>query len=437
MALVQKTSAPKSAKSDFYTVITVAPEDSAIKFFSMTEGQKASIKMETKKCKTRLFDDEFFEVFEKLVNEYAAQHPSSQAAGVTLVLPDRGAATDILSIPTLKKKRTEESLTVAINDLYKNSDELKINRAVMSQNKQYTSYYVSIMQNSLLSRFMTILATAKMIPQAVTFASNTTVNSVASLNPKLKSGTYMVMDIKSSFTRIAFVSKGLTCGYYTLPFGYSILEHNTLAAEDMLLSSPEAELIVLNAKEKAKAKQLTMMNYENAQNMAQTLAEEEEQATALNEAANAREDTEDEEDFEENSGDVFTNGNSSVLQAQTNTVIKTLPKKQPRKLPKFMLRPAPHGEEEYSYENFRLFVKWALNLIQTNKSKLWHEKPEAVYVNMPEDYGFLFEKVNEEKKENGISFEPLNLSGSGEKVFNNLESYGGFFTSEFNLQNNF
>ncbi len=439
MAFKQKPSAQKSAKSDFYTVITIEPEDSAIKFFSMTEGQKASLKMETKKCKTRLFDEEFFTVFEKFVNEYAMQHPSSQAAGVTLVLPDRSVATDVLSIPTLKRKKTDESLTVALNDLYRNSAELKINRAMLSQNKQYTSFYVSLMQNVLLTNFYTVLATSKMIPQAVTFASSSAANAVQSLNPKLKGGTYMIMDIKSEWTRISFVAKGLTCGFYTLPFGYSILEHNTLAAEDILLSRPEAELVVLNAKEKAKAKQLTMMNYENAQAMAQSLAEEEEEATALNEKANAEAEIEEqEEDGEEkDEEDVFTSGAASMAQSQSNTIIKTLPKKQPRRLPKFMLREAPHGEEEYAYENFRLFVKWALNLIVANKTKLWHDKPEAVFVNMPEQYSYLFDKVNEEKEENGIEFVSLGISGAGEKIYNNLESYGGFFTSEFNLENNF
>jgi len=437
MAIIPK-SAAKTAKSAFYTVITIDPEDSCIKFSSMTEGQKASLTMETKKCRTRLFDEEFFTVFTKFVNEYAMQHPSSEAAGVTLVLPNRGVTTDILSIPTLRKKKTEESLDVSVRDLYRNSAELKVNRTLVLQNKQYTSYYLSIMQNTLLTNFYGALATSKMIPQAVTFASSAMTNAVQTLVPKLHNATYLLMDIKANHTVFAFVSKGVTCGYYNLPFGFSILEHNTLAAEDMIMGHADAELLVLNAKAKAKAKQNMMNINTDAQAMAEAIAENEER-TALEAAEEEKKenDGEDFDDEEEKEEDIFTSGAAASATASSNMLIKTLPKKQPRKLPKFMLRPAPHGEEEYAYENFRLFVKWALNLIAANKKKLWHEKPEGVFVNLPSEYNYLFEKVNEEKKENGISFHPLEINGVNEKILNNLETYGGFFTEDFNGVNNF
>ncbi len=416
----------KPTKFNFSTVITIDPEESLIRFFSMTAGDENSLSNETKKCKTRLFDKEFFDRFGELVNDYALQYPSAQAAGVTIVLPDRSVATDVISIPTLRRKKIDESLSVAINDLYKNSSELKINSFMTTQNKQYTTYGLSIMQNSLLSSLYTACSTCKMIPQAITFAANSTVNAVQTLNPKLNNGTYLFMDIKSNYTRVSFVSKGRTCGYYFLPFGYSILENTRhLAAEDMLFDHSKADLLVLNAKEKAKAKQLTMMQNDNATQLGESIAEDEANANE-----NKAEDILDDED----EGDVFTKGN--VTQTATQT-FKTLPKKQPRKLPKYMLRPSPTSEDEYTYENFRLFVKWALNLIQTNRKQLWQDKPESVYVNMPSKFNFVYDMVNEEKKQNGVTFVPLDLKGVSDNIVNNLESYGGFFTSQFNQSNNF
>ena len=421
----------KPTKFNFSTVITIDPEDSLIKFFSMTAGDENSLNSETKKCKTRLFDKEFFETFQEIVNDYALQHPSAQAAGVTIVLPDRSVATDVISIPTLRRKKTEESLSVAINDLYKNSSDLKINSFMTLQNKQYTTYGISIIRNSILSSLYTACSTCKMLPQAITFAANSTVNAVQSLNPKLNNETYLLMDIKSDFTRISFVSKGRTCGYYSLPFGYSILEHTRhLAAEDMLFDHSKADLLVLNAKEKAKAKQLTMMQDDNATQIGESMAEDEAEANT-NETPN---DDEFPDDEDENEGDVFTKAN---VNQQSNVVFKTLPKKQPRRLPKYMLRPAPHSEDEYTYENFRLFVKWALNLIQTNRKQLWQDKPDCVYVNMPNKFNFLYDMVNEEKKQNGVTFSPLDTKGIGDNILNNLECYGGFFTSQFNQSNNF
>lgn len=426
-----------TAKSSFTTVITVDPSESIVSFSYMSDGNAATLTRETKKCKTKLFDEEFFQTFTKLVTEYSMEHPSAQAANVTLVLPDRAVATDVLSIPTLRRKQIEESLVYAINDMYKNHNDLKINRYMLMQNKQYTSFALSMIQSSLITSFYTVFSTCKMIPQAITYASNSSVNAAISFNPKLNGSTFMLMDIKSSYTRISFVAKGTTCGFYTLPFGYSILERNRLAAEDMLFDHSQAELLVLNAKEKAKTKQLTMMGNDNSSQIAQEMIDEQEaEAKAKQkELQEDKDEFDEEEDYEEETTtDVFT---ASAAASRTSTVIKTLPKKQPRKLPKFMLRPAPHSDEEYAFENFRIFVKWALNLIQSNRRMIWQTKPDCVYVNMPEEYRYILDTVNGEKKENGIEFLPLELQGAGKNISDYLEEFGGFYAVNYNTVNNF
>ena len=447
--LIPKISKPaqsKNVKFNYATVITIDPEESVIRFSSMTAGNNATLAVETKKCRTRLFDQEFFDTFKKIMDAYALEHPSAQAAGVTLVVPDRVVATDIISIPTLRRKKTDESLAVAINELYQNADALKINNTIIAQNKQYTSFGLTIMRYALLNALYGSCSTNKMIPQAVTFAANSAVNALQSFMPKLRTASFMFLDIKANYARVSFVSHGRTSGYYQLPFGYTILERNRLAAEDMLIDHSPAELLVLNAQEKAKAKQLTMMQYESASQMAQSM--DEDAAVAQNQVNNEYGDNDDYGDESEptseadaavnDTQDVFSSGMAAAnATLGGNMAIKTLPKKQPRKLPKFMLREVEHTDEAYTFENFRIFTKWVLNLIQTNRKALWQDKPEGVYVNMPAEFNYLFDMINEEKKENGITFYPIETAGLPEQITANLESYGGFFALQYNQSNNF
>ena len=111
---------------------------------------------------------------------------------------------------------------------------------------------------------------------------------------------------------------------------------------------------------------------------------------------------------------------------------KLFVKKTPRKLPKFMQREVPETEEGIAYENFRVFVKWALTLIDSNKKLTDLGKPEFVCVNIPDDLAGVIEKTNEESAENGITFTCLPSFAEAPIVAANLELYGGLFTKQLN-----
>ena len=59
---------------------------------------------------------------------------------------------------------------------------------------------------------------------------------------------------------MAYIVKGKVCGCYPLPFGYSMLYKSRLAAEDLLFDHSSGELLVLNAKERAKSHALTTVD---------------------------------------------------------------------------------------------------------------------------------------------------------------------------------
>ena len=381
--------------------------------FCLQSGN-GSMQIQAETHRNQVFTKDFYKEFTLLLEAYVRKHPSVAEAATTVVVADRVVAMDMVPVPTMRKKQTSDSLNVVLDSFYRNREDLEIHSAQVSQNKRQTTFALAVLRREITETFRTICANCHLTLFAVTFASASAVGAVTTLNPHLRSGSYMMMDLKEDYTRITFVSKGRATGYFRLPFGSSTLHHRRLAAEDLLFDHSTAELVVLNAKEKAKAKQLTMMRDDmtaDLNGMAETLeAEEAENEKAEDVAAG----DEEEEDTA-----------AAVNRAIDASLTKVLPKKVGRKLPKFMLRPQPESELEYLSENFRIFVKWALNLLASNEKLCTDGMIDTVYVRMPEQYKEVLEVVNREKEENGVLFQTLELHGVGETVNEYLELYGG------------
>jgi len=211
---------------------------------------------------SRPFDDEFFEKLDRILKGYRQKNPAISLAKVSFVLPDHVFLTDMVSVPALGKKAMENSLNLAIGAIYKNKNELKLHTYPMTQNKQSATFGLVGVRKELLSRLNSVCDANQVGIQNITFAANAAVNGAFALNGKLKNATFLLLDIQENAARFAFVNKGRTVGSYNLPFGYSMLYKNRVAAEDLLFDHAGGELLVLNAKEKAKAKQLTMMGEE-------------------------------------------------------------------------------------------------------------------------------------------------------------------------------
>lgn len=356
-------------------------------------------------CNCQNFGEEFVEKFGKILKAYRQKNPATAMSKVSLVLPDHLFLTDTLDIPAVGKKAMENSLEVAIGAIYKNKNELKYQTFPLAQNKQFATFGLVGMRKELAVGLTNICAANQISVQNITFAANAMVNGAMALNPKLKNGTFVLLNIRENDARVAFVNKGRTVGMYELPFGHSMLYKTRLAAEDLLFDHATGELLVLNAKEKAKAKQLTMMGEE-------VLADPDDAQKAVS-APNGQEDAE----FEASEG-----------------------KKGGRKLPKFMQREVPTEREGFVYENFRLFMKWTLELIASNPSVTALGEIEGIYVNMPRDYMFLFGMANAEEEENGVKFLPL-IGAAGADAnataARDLELFGGLYVKQFNKINNF
>lgn len=375
-------------------------------FYSINGRDKTSIESETKTFKQNAFEEDFFAWFSAAVKEYGDRRPEyvARSAKVTVLVPDYLVATDSISIPGVKNGGS--LYKVSIERKYKNLNELEVHKSIAVQNKQVTVYSLAIIRVKLLQAIYAACNGSSVFADVITFCGNATVNAAMSFNGRLKNGTFALLDIKRQSSRICFVSKGTTVGVYPLPFGYDILKTDKLVSENMLFDHSYAELAVLNAKEKAKAKSLTM-----GSDAALEIAEQE-----LDE------------------DDAFANSEDD---ARNNLQIKTLPKKTPRILPKFMLRPVPTDEEGYVFENFRLFVKWTLDAVHANAKLAAPLKFENVLVNIPHEFAFVIDKTNSEEEENGLRFVSLGLEEENPLITLNLELYGAAFADQFNKRNNF
>ena len=110
-----------------------------------------------------------------------------------------------------------------------------------------------------------------------------------------------------------------------------------------------------------------------------------------------------------------------------NPKAKIMSKKTPRKLPPFMQRPIPQTDTDIAKENFRVFVKWALCLLQNNKKLVDLGAPKFVCVNLPKSLQFVIDAINEEEAENGIPFVRFDLADENEDLAQNLELFGGLY----------
>lgn len=409
---------------DFFSVIHINQLSKCFEFYTMTGKNKATIALESKPFKSRLFDEEFFDNFSKAMAKFSERYPSAQASKSVLILPDSIIAQDTINMPTMKKNVMDNNFKAKIETLYKNFDNLKVNKVLSVHNKQFSQFAYAMIRKDILANLYASCSINKMAATSVMSAGASTVNAVIALRPKLKTDSFLFIDIKEKFSRIVFVAKERATGTFILPFGFSCLSDHRMPQEDMLFDHSVAELAVLNAKEKAKQKALTMASDGDF-----SMTEEELGAHGGG------------DDSQEESGEVTVESIAQAnaqAQASSQQIIKVLPKKTARKLPKFMLRDTPNSQEGYIYENFRLFVKWALTLIQRNPNLTMQGMPTSVVVNMPEQYEFLFDMVNAEKDKNGVEFVDFKAKDErSENITSHLELYGGFVPLRSNSVNVF
>ena len=363
--------------------------------------------------KAEPFSEDFFNKFKELIKKYREDFPSVPMQRVSLILPDSACLMDTVNIPVMQKRMMENSLSAALVNLYKNSAEFKFNRYIALQSKHQATYGVAGFKREVLSNFNINCAALQIGVANVTFASNAAVDGAMGLNPKLKNASFVLLDINDFTTKIIIVIKGKTMGSYKLPFGYTMLVDNMMIPEDLLFNYANGEAEVADAKERAKAKNATDKKRARQEVVDDDVAD----------------DDEVDEDEDNTERGYMADGAERPAFLDTDRVA--------RKLPGYMLRDIPESREGFVYENFRIFMKWTLEVLAANTAISSLDTIEKVYVNMPEQLGFLYDMVNSEAEESGVSFEPLCEKQGDEMIHRYLELFGGFFVKHYNKMNNF
>lgn len=375
------------------TVVAVDSNNNTVNFCS-AKNDGSSVVTNSVKFNSNSFDKEFFDNLTEIVKQEMENNPDMDTQKVSLILPDQLFLLDTVNIPVIHKKAMQQSLSLAIEAVYQNAADLSLMTYAIQQNKQTATFGIVGIRRDLLDLANEAFVNAGAPVTGITYISNAMVDGAMALNAKLRNDTFMLIDIKRKVTRFAFVVRGCTMGYYDLPFGYEILHRARLVSEDTLFDHRAGKLLVLNAKEKARKKQLTT---------------------------------------EASLTYVGVEGEETELEDSPETEVT----RGGKRLPKFMQRPIPETEEEYVYENFRVFLKWALELINNNRDILSFAKLDTVYINMPDEFRFLFDIVNKKQAGRGLNFAPVVSEDSDASAAENLELYGGFSMSRFNEANNF
>ena len=378
------------------SAVAIDAGSETIHFFTTQKSKANGSKYEAESYRANFLDGEFMEKFAYILKVYREKNTADQMQKVSFVLPDRLFFNDTLNIPTLNKRATQHLLKIAVESLYRNTDDLMTNNFLLTQNKQSSTYGMVGIRKEMIAKIREFCAANQLSIGNITFAANATVNAALVMNSKLRSASFVLLDIKETLTRLVFVVGGKTFGAYMLPFGTNLLSQMKPFPEDMLFDHAAAELAVLNAEEKAQQRELTM---------AQITVPAKKKKNSANPALT-----------------LGLNGN---------------PHKKARELPAFMLRPAPTNKDECVFENFRTIMKWTLDIIDANSAITSVGAPEAVYVNMPDSYGFLFDMVNAEAEENKITFAPLLPENTEPEIAENLELFGALYVKQFNKYNNF
>ena len=339
-----KFSLPNLFARTMSSVIAIDGDTSTIHFFASNKEAKGTYSHNTVMYNAPIFSDEFFDTLKSSIKVYR-EKCTGNSLSTALILPDSVFFTDVIKIPTIQRRAISASLDYATNTIYKNSKDLRFNTYLLSQNKINSSFGLVGVKKSLLNKIISTVESEGVSIAQTTFASASMLKGALALNQKLKNSYCILVDVKDKVTRFAYSVSGKAVGYYSLPFGYSSFSETSINSEPALFDHLAADLLVLNAKEKAKKKRLTTLDEVETDDGDEEIVVD-----------NQNEDFQDEDGVTENEEEVVVSDNSTQK-------VGALYKRVNRKLPKFMQRPEPQSKEQFVYENFRPILKYALEIV--------------------------------------------------------------------------
>ena len=224
--------------------------------------------------------------------------------------------------------------------------------------------------------------------------SKIAVNERALLTARL-----IILSLENNYGYIAAFGKDSLIGGLEIPFGIEALSDKRVMSERALYRDDSAELLVINARERAKSTKLTMainIEDEKIDDSVQSDEDEEtenkeENAVSVSEIAAINEENPELPDItkagSENPDDDDDDDDEDDTPEARN--VKTLNKSAVRVLPKFMRRPTPETPQGFVMENFRLFERRILLTAREMSLSGYMPKPDTVYMFLPQKMAFI------------------------------------------------
>lgn len=426
---------------------------------------------------SRIFTDEFFAEAQTLLQEYFVKKPSLLNLPAYVSLPNQAVGFETFNLPNMPRSKMAQALDTELANLYEGLQKSKkINRFQLAQNKQYTTFGTIYFDKKLIAGIYRLLTDVKVFPKDTTYSGNALMNCVYGFAPKLRGKSFVFADVHLDYTEIAVSSKGKTLGVAVIPHGTSIIKTDKVELEYMQTNHEVGEIAVINAKESARAKALTLSDVdpsvipegatiddyavdgaEQAGEYSGTAAAAQENAQGTEENVKVSEEVKTDSVSENVPADI-TAGNAESPDKATDedfyeseeeeqkrlaelakTKLKKVKvyRKMPKRYPKFMVRELPETEEGFQYENWRIIMKWILLYARQAELSEYTASPEFILVNMPEELYPLLDKANEEQ-DKGLKFRPFTATDKiSAEIKGNLNLYGCLFAKNFNKNHNF
>ncbi len=278
------------------------------------------------------------------------------------IMPHTMYGVDFITLPTIKRAQVEEAFRAELRAAHKNYSDLLFHKSEIHTGKTVT-FRVLFLRRSLRKALKEGFARLgiqleRFIPQGVALLEGA-VRQQASV----RKAPCVVLDMGQNDSYLAAYAADTLLGGLPIPFGLRALSHSQLVSERQLCHQDAAELLVINAIQRARSTKLTTaIDLEAAD-------DDEPMGTDLEEA------DEDED---------------------ASPAARTLRRGASRTLPKFMRREPPTTPEGFLLENFRLFEKRILMLIREMSLSDYLPKIQRIFVTLPREYAWIMDTMQAE-----------------------------------------
>lgn len=189
-----------------------------------------------------------YDMMDRVLLYYLSQDPITTPHDAFFVLPDYFVATDIITLPILKKSKQQSVLVAEIKKSFSNFAEYKYKSVEIQRNKKQITYAVTLVKKEIITDIQKVCQKYKLNLKCVTFSANAIINSFNFLSAKRVVGPSIILNIDQNSSKVIYALDGKTISFNELSFGQNFLSQDTPELLPTFVESPFAdqEIFTLN-----------------------------------------------------------------------------------------------------------------------------------------------------------------------------------------------